>query len=190
MSLISKSARILANHSLLNLEDPPAYKIIYSAVDEKPEVTCKCLKRMVGANGFEPSTSWSRTRRASQAALRPDCYTRMLHCKPSRASRLSQLLTTKLQRSFPKQSFPAFRAQDPLSILRSFSNGLALPKNWPAQKRTAGKQSPTGGFSLPCRVPCLAKSNSIPPKRDPLSSVLLRIEASGQVDQGAGHASA
>jgi hypothetical protein len=28
--------------------------------------------KMVGANGFEPSTSWSRTRRASQAALRPD----------------------------------------------------------------------------------------------------------------------
>ena len=27
---------------------------------------------MVGANGFEPSTSWSRTRRASQAALRPE----------------------------------------------------------------------------------------------------------------------
>ena len=31
------------------------------------------LKEVVGANGFEPSTSWSRTRRASQAALRPDC---------------------------------------------------------------------------------------------------------------------
>ncbi len=29
-------------------------------------------KKVVGANGFEPSTSWSRTRRASQAALRPD----------------------------------------------------------------------------------------------------------------------
>src|SRR6266567_961783 len=29
--------------------------------------------KVVGANGFEPSTSWSRTRRASQAALRPDC---------------------------------------------------------------------------------------------------------------------
>ena len=28
---------------------------------------------MVGAKGFEPSTSWSRTRRASQAALRPEC---------------------------------------------------------------------------------------------------------------------
>ena len=27
---------------------------------------------VVGANGFEPSTSWSRTRRASQAALRPE----------------------------------------------------------------------------------------------------------------------
>src|ERR1700738_1472771 len=29
---------------------------------------------MVGAKGFEPSTSWSRTRRASQAALRPDKF--------------------------------------------------------------------------------------------------------------------
>src|SRR5216684_8307893 len=37
-----------------------SYKIIYSAVDEKPEITCKCLKELVGANGFEPSTSWSR----------------------------------------------------------------------------------------------------------------------------------
>ena len=27
---------------------------------------------MVGASGFEPPTSWSRTRRASQAALRPE----------------------------------------------------------------------------------------------------------------------
>jgi hypothetical protein len=35
-----------------------------------------CLKEMVGANGFEPSTSWSRTRRASQAALRPDWISR------------------------------------------------------------------------------------------------------------------
>ena len=30
------------------------------------------LKKMVGASGFEPPASWSRTRRASQAALRPD----------------------------------------------------------------------------------------------------------------------
>jgi hypothetical protein len=29
-------------------------------------------KEMVGARGFEPPASWSRTRRASQAALRPD----------------------------------------------------------------------------------------------------------------------
>jgi hypothetical protein len=29
---------------------------------------------VVGAKGFEPSTSWSRTRRASQAALRPESY--------------------------------------------------------------------------------------------------------------------
>src|SRR5947207_15248955 len=57
---------------MVNLEALTSYKIIYSGVDEKPEIKCKCLKRLVGANGFEPSTSWSRTRRASQAALRPD----------------------------------------------------------------------------------------------------------------------
>jgi hypothetical protein len=39
-------------------------------------------KEVVGAKGFEPSTSWSRTRRASQAALRPEldaacCLTRI-----------------------------------------------------------------------------------------------------------------
>jgi hypothetical protein len=34
----------------------------------------KIREKVVGAKGFEPSTSWSRTRRASQAALRPDVY--------------------------------------------------------------------------------------------------------------------
>ena len=34
---------------------------------------------MVGAKGFEPSTSWSRTRRASQAALRPESYCILLN---------------------------------------------------------------------------------------------------------------
>ena len=29
-------------------------------------------EEVVGARGFEPPASWSRTRRASQAALRPD----------------------------------------------------------------------------------------------------------------------
>jgi hypothetical protein len=32
----------------------------------------KLLKRMVGASGFEPPTSWSRTRRSSQAEPRPE----------------------------------------------------------------------------------------------------------------------
>jgi hypothetical protein len=39
---------------------------------EKCAEVVKSQRKMVGANGFEPSTSWSRTRRASQAALRPD----------------------------------------------------------------------------------------------------------------------
>ena len=57
---------------LAKLEDLTTYNFIYSAVDEKPEGSFKSLKKMVGASGFEPPTSWSRTRRASQAALRPD----------------------------------------------------------------------------------------------------------------------
>jgi hypothetical protein len=46
---------------LLKLKALTVYKIIYSAVDEKPENAWKCLKELVGAKGFEPSTSWSRT---------------------------------------------------------------------------------------------------------------------------------
>jgi hypothetical protein len=67
-----KSWEVKQNPDVANLEESIDYKIIYSGVDEKPKIACKCLKDLVGANGFEPSTSWSRTRRASQAALRPD----------------------------------------------------------------------------------------------------------------------
>jgi len=37
-----------------------AYKNVYIDVDGKPEVTFKCLKRLVGERGFEPPTPWSR----------------------------------------------------------------------------------------------------------------------------------
>jgi hypothetical protein len=36
-----------------------------------PATTCKLLTDLVGASGFEPPTSWSRTRRSSQAEPRP-----------------------------------------------------------------------------------------------------------------------
>jgi hypothetical protein len=49
-----------AKTSLLNSEDLTVYKIIYSAVDEKPEMKFKCLKKLVGERGFEPPTPWSR----------------------------------------------------------------------------------------------------------------------------------
>ena len=67
-----KSCELEQNPDVVNLTESIDYTIVYSAVDEKPGITCKGLKKLVGANGFEPSTSWSRTRRASQAALRPD----------------------------------------------------------------------------------------------------------------------
>jgi hypothetical protein len=42
---------------VLSVKDLTIYKIIYSAVNEKPEGVDKSLKRMVGASGFEPPTS-------------------------------------------------------------------------------------------------------------------------------------
>ena len=49
----------------------------------------KTREKVVGAKGFEPSTSWSRTRRASQAALRPDNPQRQTNIA-ARNSRISQ----------------------------------------------------------------------------------------------------
>jgi hypothetical protein len=54
---------------------------------------------MVGAKGFEPSTSWSRTRRASQAALRPDRVLqggdkfKLPFCVPQPATRVRFLIS-------------------------------------------------------------------------------------------------
>ena len=47
-------------------------KMAMSELHEEAATVMKQREKVVGAKGFEPSTSWSRTRRASQAALRPD----------------------------------------------------------------------------------------------------------------------
>jgi hypothetical protein len=51
--------------------------------------------KVVGAKGFEPSTSWSRTRRASQAALRPDSYSKLLNSLRGIASRCNGCFGSK-----------------------------------------------------------------------------------------------
>ena len=61
--------------SLLNYVALTVYKIDHSAVDGNPEVRFKCLKKLVGARGFEPPTPWSRTR----------CSTRLSHA-PTRST--------------------------------------------------------------------------------------------------------
>jgi hypothetical protein len=43
-----------------SLSDPTIYKIVYRAVDEELEITCKSFEKNGRAKGFEPSTSWSR----------------------------------------------------------------------------------------------------------------------------------
>jgi hypothetical protein len=53
----------------LSFEDLTALKIVYVAVDGKPEVLSMYLRKLVGERGFEPPTPWSRTR----------CSTRLSH---------------------------------------------------------------------------------------------------------------
>jgi hypothetical protein len=63
---------------------------------------------MVGAKGFEPSTSWSRTRRASQAALRPEYYSCSLTVYagllPSATAEAEAEKKTAGEPSLPRQS--------------------------------------------------------------------------------------
>ncbi len=71
---------------------------------------------MVGASGFEPPTSWSRTRRSSQAEPRPDCHgTNVVISRRSlvpidladhsaRSTGLSHAPTDKLGRTFSAQA--------------------------------------------------------------------------------------
>ena len=66
---------VILGERLLNSEDLTVYKFDYSAVDGKPEVQFKCLKKLVGERGFEPPTPWSRTR----------CSTRLSH-SPTKVS--------------------------------------------------------------------------------------------------------
>jgi hypothetical protein len=65
-----------SNVKLTLLQDATVYKIVYSAVAEKPESTRMLLKKLVGANGFEPSTSWSRRRRWKTSKCRIWCRLR------------------------------------------------------------------------------------------------------------------
>ena len=48
------------------------------------------FRKVVGASGFEPPASWSRTRRASQAALRPEIL-------KTTANSLSRIITDRNQ---------------------------------------------------------------------------------------------
>ena len=81
---------------------------------------------MVGAKGFEPSTSWSRTRRASQAALRPDI-----------SSIAIQLCRQRLQ------EYHSFRqAIDEFSTAHAMMFRQSLFTNLPVQNGNAAKPNP------------------------------------------------
>src|ERR1700739_1909919 len=72
---------------------------------------------MVGAKGFEPSTSWSRTRRASQAALRPDNEALRGKAYTRRDPRITQ------DRRADQQTYPAPRGE----VSRPESRQIPVP---------------------------------------------------------------
>jgi hypothetical protein len=69
---------------------------------------------VVGAKGFEPSTSWSRTRRASQAALRPDTVQRFqeFRCADSKNSTASRRQLQRTVQVFPSDAITQVRLQN------------------------------------------------------------------------------
>ena len=102
-------------------EDLIVYKNVYSDVDKKPRASNKLLKTVVGASGFEPPTSWSRTRRASQAALRPEIL-------KTTANSLSRIPTDRNQSYCAALPAQGIRALDNSSRRLRITNQIALEK--------------------------------------------------------------
>jgi hypothetical protein len=96
------------------------------------------LEELVGAKGFEPSTSWSRTRRASQAALRPDT----LRLLPEDEAKFNTIGDSQRivpgRRCVAKQSNHAPRPNQLLRCRRHRSRrGMCLSKKLQCQKTAA-----------------------------------------------------
>src|SRR5580698_5758803 len=68
------------------------------------------FKEVVGASGFEPPTSWSRTRRASQAALRPEILKTTANSLSRIISDRNQWYRTMLQHEESEPSLRLFSA--------------------------------------------------------------------------------
>src|SRR5271169_2345163 len=101
-------------------------------------------KGMVGAKGFEPSTSWSRTRRASQAALRPDRKTWAEFFHPKLDLQIS--------------TAAAARLDGPLVHFPSSGPFRACFRNAAFRKNAGENKSPAPGLENGCRLERKAES--------------------------------
>src|SRR6266550_1476124 len=71
-------------------------RYLHGELGKKPRggTRCGAFCSSVGASGFEPPTSWSRTRRANRAALRPELLATWLHA-PRRTRTPSLLIRSQ-----------------------------------------------------------------------------------------------
>src|SRR5271156_6268606 len=123
----------------LSLEALTIYNFIYSGVDETPGVRGNSLKKLVGASGFEPPTSWSRTRRSSQAEPRPDRC-----CRTSSEFTMDWSASQRLARGM------RFLRREPIR----FGRGSMLLLNFPlltdcAARGLDNRNGPAAGFISP-----------------------------------------
>jgi|HubBroStandDraft_1064217.scaffolds.fasta_scaffold30138_2 hypothetical protein len=88
---------------------------------------------MVGAKGFEPSTSWSRTRRASQAALRPECRRNLV-------TSLRAIAAIRNRCRNPFTNWPDTSRGDPPP-----ASLVAFPAATSSKKKSAGENFLSGG---------------------------------------------
>ena len=69
---------VCLNFSLNDVSLVSIWRKPFDILSERPSSSC------VGATGFEPATSWSRTKRSSQAELRPVCRILFYPCNTRR----------------------------------------------------------------------------------------------------------
>jgi hypothetical protein len=116
--------------------------------EERPSVNLVLgfHKRLVGANGFEPSTSWSRTRRASQAALRPDATDDLgRNVRPKGDHQINIALRLRATASQFSNNHASSPEPKECVIFSLYLETRSLQNMLWVQNKTAGKFEPPGG---------------------------------------------
>ncbi len=134
---------IIGNSPIENVEKLTSIRLVVSCCSDKRKGRLSSSDKrpvQVGATGFEPATSWSRTKRSIQAELRPGslrrhCNARQNHARnPSRGS--EALAATSAAKPLSVSQNRLSGSWNVSQNLKSFSNPLTFA---PLPQRGEGK---------------------------------------------------